>query len=255
MRNNGHITGREVHLSNKDEIVSSSNLRGDIEFCNDTFCRISGYNHDELINQPHNILRHPQMPPAAFGMLWETLKAGKPWMGIVKNRCKNGDHYWVDAYVTPIMQDGQLIEYQSIRTYLQPAQRQRAAKLYEQWQRNTLPKTVTRAGNGLQLLWSAAIALGLAALGVWWLFISAHLAAFAVLPLLVLFFTGQWAQQKKLANLHSIASRTSSNPLLSYIYTGRSDNYALIAFALSTQRQEIRALMAEYQLDVDDLRD
>ena len=87
MRNNGHITGKEVTLSAHEEIVSSSNLRGDIEFCNDTFCRISGYSREELLNQPHNILRHPQMPPAAFGMLWTALKAGKPWMGMVKNRC------------------------------------------------------------------------------------------------------------------------------------------------------------------------
>ncbi len=86
MRNNGNVTGREVHLHTKDEIVSSSNLRGDIEFCNATFSRISGYSHDELIGQPHNILRHPHMPAAAFGMLWTALKAGNPWMGIVKNR-------------------------------------------------------------------------------------------------------------------------------------------------------------------------
>lgn len=244
MRRNAQLSGIEKQFDKTTHLITTTDARGVITYANDEFIRVSGYQRDELIGKNHNIIRHPAMPAAAFKDLWQTLKQGRSWRGAVVNRCKNGDHYWVDAYVTPIMQDGQLIEYQSIRTYLQPAQRQRAAKLYEQWQRNTLPKTVTRAGNGLQLLWSAAIALGLAALGVWLLFISAHLAAVAVLALLVLFCTGQWAQQKKLANLHSIASRTSSNPLLSYIYTGRSDNYALIAFALSTQRQEIRALMA-----------
>ena len=102
MRNNGPVTGREVFVSATDEIVSSSDIHGNILFCNETFQRISGYSYDELINQPHNILRHPQMPREAFGMLWTALKAGKPWMGIIVNRCKNGDHYWVDAYETPL---------------------------------------------------------------------------------------------------------------------------------------------------------
>ena len=130
MRNNGHVTGKEIHLSAQDEIVSSSNLRGDIEFANDTFCRISGFSHEELINQPHNILRHPHMPPAAFAMLWTALKAGKPWMGVVKNRCKNGDHYWVDAYVTPLRQNGQVHGYESVRAKADPNVIRRAEQVY-----------------------------------------------------------------------------------------------------------------------------
>ncbi len=102
MRNNGPVTGREVSLSNSDDIVSATDTRGIITFCNDTFCEIAGYAHEELIGQPHNLLRHGDMPAAAFQMLWDAIKGGQPWMGIVKNRCKNGDHYWVDAYVTPL---------------------------------------------------------------------------------------------------------------------------------------------------------
>lgn len=70
--------------------------------CNDAFEQISGLSHDELIGQPHNLIRHPDMPPEAFQVMWDTLKSGSPWMGLVKNRCKNGDHYWVNAYVTPV---------------------------------------------------------------------------------------------------------------------------------------------------------
>ncbi|MCR6650445.1 MAG: PAS domain-containing protein [Cellvibrionaceae bacterium] len=88
MRVNKPITGKEVPLGDDDEIVSSSNLRGDILFCNDTFSRISGFTIEELAHQPHNIIRHPDMPPAVFAAMWQQLKSGKPWMGIVKNRCK-----------------------------------------------------------------------------------------------------------------------------------------------------------------------
>src|SRR5690606_28013318 len=91
MRINHPVTGREVILSNEDEIVSSSNLRGDIAFCNDTFCRISGFELQELIGQPHNIIRRPYMPPVVFAQMWQRLKSGRAWMGVVKNRCKNGD--------------------------------------------------------------------------------------------------------------------------------------------------------------------
>jgi aerotaxis receptor len=72
-----------------------------------------------LLGSPHSLLRHPDMPAAAFSHMWQTLKAGRSWMGMVKNRCKNGDHYWVSAYVTPVMQNGEIVEYQSVRT--QPA--------------------------------------------------------------------------------------------------------------------------------------
>jgi aerotaxis receptor len=139
MRNNGHTTGKEIHLSTHDEIVSSSNLRGDIEFCNDTFCRISGFSREELLNQPHNILRHPQMPTAAFGMLWTALRAGKPWMGMVKNRCKNGDHYWVDAYITPLRQNGQIYGYESVRAKADPAVIHRAERVYERINQGKAP--------------------------------------------------------------------------------------------------------------------
>ncbi|BEC34875.1 hypothetical protein VEE73_47260 (plasmid) [Escherichia coli] len=70
--------------------------------CHPDFIKISGFTEEELLGQPHNIVRHPDMPPAAFEHMWSTLKSGRSWMGLVKNRCKNGDHYWVSAYVTPI---------------------------------------------------------------------------------------------------------------------------------------------------------
>src|SRR5690606_33661311 len=79
------------------------------------------------------------MPPAAFGMLWETLKAGKPWMGIVKNRCKTGDHYWVDAYITRLRQNGQIYGYESVRVKADPEVIKRAEVVYERINQGKAP--------------------------------------------------------------------------------------------------------------------
>ena len=86
--------------------MSVTNTKGEITHCNPAFIRVSGYQYEELIGQPHNMIRHPDMPEAAFKDMWRTIAHGYPWSGIVKNRRKNGDHYWVKANVTPIMENG-----------------------------------------------------------------------------------------------------------------------------------------------------
>src|SRR6478672_3502963 len=115
MRHNLPVTNQEVMLEEGESIVSRTDLRGKILFVNRTFLRISGYTENELLGQPHNIIRHPDMPSAAFADLWATLKAGRPWVGIVKNRCKNGDHYWIEAHATPVYEDGEVVGYMSVR--------------------------------------------------------------------------------------------------------------------------------------------
>src|SRR5690606_40008001 len=89
-----------------------------------------GFSREELMRAPHNLVRHPDVPPAVFDHMWRTLKAGRPWMGIVKNRCKNGDHYWVNAYVVPILENGKTVGYESVRSKPSPEQVRRAEALY-----------------------------------------------------------------------------------------------------------------------------
>ncbi len=115
MRNNQPVTQREVELKQDDFLVSRTDLKGRITYANPAFIEISGYQHDELIGAPHNLIRHPDMPSPAFENLWKTVQAGDTWRGLVKNRCKNGDHYWVDASVTPIVENDQVIGYTSVR--------------------------------------------------------------------------------------------------------------------------------------------
>ncbi len=116
MRNNQPITNREVFMEDGSIIVSKTDDKGRIEFVNKDFIDISRFEKDELIGQPHNLIRHPDMPAEAFEDMWRDLKAGLPWNGYVKNRVKNGDHYWVNATAMPVMESGRLTGYISIRS-------------------------------------------------------------------------------------------------------------------------------------------
>jgi PAS domain S-box-containing protein len=130
MRTNLPITNVEYPLTDETLIVSKTDLKGRITYFNDEFVKVSGFSEQELMGKPHNIVRHPDMPPEAFANLWETLKAGKPWAGAVKNRRKNGDFYWVLASATPIWEGGKVVGYMSIRTKLPSDQREEAEQVY-----------------------------------------------------------------------------------------------------------------------------
>lgn len=115
MRNNQPITNNEYVLHESETIVSKTDLQGNITYVNDDFIRISGFSTEELIGAPQNIVRHLDMPEEAFADFWQTIKGGKSWTGLVKNRCKNGDHYWVEATAAPLIKDGKMIGFTSIR--------------------------------------------------------------------------------------------------------------------------------------------
>ena len=116
MRDNGMTTGRVIELRDGQLIVSRADEAGRIVFANPDFVEISGFSEAELLGQPHNIIRHPDMPAEAYKDLWRTIGRGEPWTGLVKNRRKNGDHYWVRANVTPILEGGKPRGYMSVRT-------------------------------------------------------------------------------------------------------------------------------------------
>ncbi|MGE5490604.1 MAG: methyl-accepting chemotaxis protein [Actinomycetota bacterium] len=116
MKINHPITQQERPFPKNAYIVSRTDLKGIITYANDAFIEASGFTRQELIGKNHNVVRHPDVPAAAFQHLWTTLKEGRPWRGIVKNRCKNGDHYWVDALIVPVRKDNQTIGYMSVRT-------------------------------------------------------------------------------------------------------------------------------------------
>lgn len=125
MKINMPVTAVEQPYPKGKTLVSKTDLKGVITYANDAFIALSGYDKDELYGKNHNLIRHPDMPPEAFEDLWKTVKEGRPWHGIVKNRCKNGDCYWVDAFVVPVRENNQTVGYMSVRK--EPDRRQVAA--------------------------------------------------------------------------------------------------------------------------------
>ena len=110
------VTGVERFFDEDEIIVSKTNLQGHLTYCNDVFLSIAGYTEKECLGQPHSMIRHPDMPRAVFALLWETIQQGNEIFAYVINRCKNGDHYWVQAHVTPSRDlSGQIIGYHSNR--------------------------------------------------------------------------------------------------------------------------------------------
>jgi len=130
MKVNTPVTSQENAMVEGTILVSKTDLKGATTYVNQSFIDISGFSEKELLGVNHNIVRHPDMPPAAFQNLWDTVKKGLPWEGIVKNRCKNGDYYWVFANVIPITENGQVIEYMSVRTSPSHQQIEEADSLY-----------------------------------------------------------------------------------------------------------------------------
>ena len=115
MKINMPVTDNEINFAEEDTLVSITDLKGTITYINQEFIDVSGFSEAELIGKNHNIVRHPDIPPEAFQDLWDTLKAGNPWVQVIKNRCKNGDFYWVKANVTPVWKNGNIAEYMSVR--------------------------------------------------------------------------------------------------------------------------------------------
>ncbi len=257
MRNNGPVTGKEVSLLSSDEIVSSSNLRGDIIFCNETFKNISGYTYDELINQPHNIIRHPDMPTQAFGMLWSALKSGQPWMGIVKNRCKNGDHYWVNAYITPLKENGNIQGYESVRIKADRDIINRAEKVYKRLNQGLSPVS------NVERLWDCYGSFFLMAIVTWFSMLVAlyflnninQMTSIVSAILSSLFvFSVYFYEQKKWEHPLTEAKKIINDPFAAYIYTGRCDATGEIELAQIAIKARLRTALGRFNEAAQELK-
>lgn len=130
MRLNMPFSQTEYLIPDGAPLVSTTDLKSRITYCNLSFIEASGFSREELLRQPHNLIRHPDMPQEAFRDMWATIQSGSPWSGLVKNRRKNGDYYWVMANVTPILEDGRICGYMSVRTRPDRAQVISTERLY-----------------------------------------------------------------------------------------------------------------------------
>ncbi|MWV14920.1 PAS domain-containing protein [Pseudomonas sp. L-22-4S-12] len=246
MKINLPVSQRAVDVPAHANILSTTDLKGAVSYVNPDFIAISGYSEAELLGRNHNIVRHPDMPPAAFAHLWQTLKDGRAWMGLVKNRCKNGDHYWVSAYATPVVRNGQVVEYQSVRTRAEPELVARAEQLYAELIKGRTPRQLRPPRLGLAarlgLLVAAPVLAAATALGLG--------GALPLLPALggglaLAGLLGGLLQLglRPLAQLTRQARRIADNPLSQWVYTARNDEFGQLSFALRSLQAESGAVV------------
>ncbi|SFN97465.1 methyl-accepting chemotaxis sensory transducer with Pas/Pac sensor [Formivibrio citricus] len=144
MKVNLPVTQQEVPYPQGMYVVSQTDLKGVITDANEAFVKLSGFTREELIGKSHNVVRHPDVPPAIFADMWASLKAGMPWRAVVKNRCKNGDHYWVDAQIVPIFKNDQIVGYMSVRREPTRQQIQESEALFEHVRKTGKFKSINR---------------------------------------------------------------------------------------------------------------
>lgn len=240
MRTNLPVTTTAVEVAEQDNILSTTDLKGRITYVNQDFVRISGYPSNELLGEPHNLVRHPDMPPAAFADLWQHLKAGKSWMGLVKNRCKNGDYYWVDAFATPITASGKTVEYQSVRTKPNPEHVKRAERIYRLLRGG---KTLKLRTLGLyhRLLLAFALALLPPAVAGFVAGVPGTILVALGISLL-LGAAGTLTVLRPLDTAVKEARAVYHHPLMQQIYTGDNTEVGQIRLALKTAKTEICAV-------------
>ena len=131
-----YVTQNEYPLDDDTTLMSTTDIHSYITHANDTFVQVSGYPLDELTGQPHNMVRHPDMPKAAYKDLWDTAAAGQKWHGYVKNLCKDGSHYWVYATVVPNIRRGETVGYTSVRRKPSRSKIEAAMAQYAQMNQN-----------------------------------------------------------------------------------------------------------------------
>lgn len=258
MKKNLPITDVEVPFPDGEEIISTTNLKGVITSFNETFQAISGFEYDELINKNHNVIRHPEIPPAAFDDLWKTVKINQHWMGIIKNRVKNGNHYWVDAYVSPIVENGEVVGYESVRSKPSRERVARADKLYQKINSGKAAKAdrwTDRLSLGQRYTLIHIIAL-LVGVGVYTivptLFAGLPLIGGLLAALISYLLLNSWALTP-LKTAAELARREVNNPLMALVYTGRNDEIGQLQLVSELLRGRLRTTLSRMKESASDI--
>ncbi|CAH2602898.1 PAS domain-containing protein [Rhodovastum atsumiense] len=231
MRLNEPVTDLEILLPEDEPLVSRTDTGGRIVFVNRAFVEVSGFSEPELIGQPHNLVRHPHMPKEAFADLWKTIKAGRPWEGLVKNRTKSGDYYWVRANVTPVVEDGRITGYISIRERPSRAAVAEAEAAYARIRAGNGRDLALRDGELARVSWGTRLAQR-------WASVTTRLAAVFAVVLLALLGIGAIGVQGMMG----------VNAALRTVYEDRTVPAAQLADILEGVRETMTAMV---QLDGD----
>lgn len=229
------VTNKENDFPADYVIVSSTDTKGRITFVNDHFCEVAGFEREALIGQPHNIIRHVDVPPAVFANMWENLKKGNSWMGLVKNRCHNGDHYWVSAHVSPLLDGGKIIGYESVRRKATRAEIKHAQSLYDRINagKSAIPFVTKISSFFSNTVWPIMVVLVLMGLIS---VLSSSMTLQILGPIIALL--GLWlvyAQNQALGLTLSDLPEEAHNPIGQYLYCKTIGKKAAIRFAQAHQ--------------------
>ena len=280
MRVNTPVVDQEYPFPESETLVSTTDLKGRITYCNPAFITVSGYTREELLGQPHNMIRHPDMPEEAFRDMWETIASGIPWSALVKNRRKDGSYYWVKANVTPLMEHDRPTGYMSVRTRPDRAEVQAATLLYRQMQdekargqilhrlergqlkRNTFAgklegwlqfSTISKVSLGATLGAGLCFAAGaaLSTMGTWALVLSGLVLA-CVVGSAVGAFTGALTIAPLKAML-IYANRMAAGDLTINMDVTRNDLYGHFGRALNQLNVNLRSIVRDARNEVDQM--
>jgi len=281
MRTNLPVTQREYPFPSGQTVVSITDLKGRITHCNEVFIQLSGFTKEELMGQPHNLVRHPDVPEEAFRDLWATLEEGLPWTGIVKNRRKDGDHYWVVANATPLMEGDRPVAYLSVRTeptreqieaaeglYAVMRAEQEAGKLVHRLRHGALyrdtwmgrlrsllrPSVQTRTLLLALLLAGLGMAAGVMAADGWSAVSGAELAGGTVL-VAALALLGTWRINtltiSPLKRLQRFANRMAAGDLTLTLESQHEGTLGQLERALNQLNVNIRSIVSDARTEVD----
>lgn len=245
---------KEQLFGQSEILLSTTDTNSHIKYANKSFCDIAGFTLEELEGNPHNMVRHPDMPKAAFKDLWSFIQSGKSWMGPVKNKCKNGDYYWVNAFVTPIKDSsGKVNEFQSVRTFPEREVIDRATDIYAQLNQNKQPRVLKYQTD--ITLWVQLILMLLLVLSVSAVLLSS-VNYFISIPMLLVSSIGTvifsfW--RKKYRKVVNEAQSIYKNPLMSYLYSGNNDDIGSVCLAMQMKQAEMRAIIGRVTDDSENI--
>jgi aerotaxis receptor len=247
MKINLPVTDQEIRLSDDIEIVSTTDLKGIITYANTDFTRSTQYSSEELLGKNHNIVRHPDMPPEGFADLWATLKSNKSWMGIVKNRAKNGDFFWVDTFVTPTIENGQVVGYEAACVKTQREFIQRADALYKAVREKKVTRLPKYGGFATRAQLShlfafAPVTAGLIFADAW---SNPVLAATLVTSILLGAFLA-WRLSEPVTQAAEASLKVIDNTIARLVYSDRNDEIGQIETAILALQARLRTMMGRF---------
>ena len=242
------LINQEVKLTANDQLISTTDRRGVITYVNQRFVEVSGYSEAELIGSHHNMVRHPDMPQAAFKEMWSKLELGQSWRGVVKNRCKDGKHYWVDAFVSPLFDKGQLVGYQSVRMQASSHLINQASLIYQRLNQGKRVDDPISLANK-RVLSAICASAGLLAAGAFWGWGVIVAGVVLMLVNLAIFYDEAFRVPARLMKM-----KQDYDSISRFIYCGR-DTSSLLDFQLMMKDAKLQGVLGRSQDNAEHIED